>query len=167
MPSTPNSPVPIGTGHDCSAFSCGEPALDGYLLRYALTNDRAGAAKTFVVTGEGDEVIAYYSLAAGQVTYSDAPERLKKGLSQNPVPIILLARLAVDTRWQRKGIGRSLVRDAIRKVLNASQYIGIRALAVKAKDEKAAAFYRSIAFEPFPGDPLKLALLLKVARISL
>jgi predicted N-acetyltransferase YhbS len=129
-------------------------------------NDRSGGAKTFVVTSDGTKIAGYYSLAAGQITYSDAPERLKKGLSKNPIPIILLARLAVDTRWQGQGIGGCLVRNAIRKVLAASEYIGIRAIVVQAKNEKVSNFYKQIAFEPYPKDPLKLALLLKVARIS-
>jgi GNAT superfamily N-acetyltransferase len=167
MSSTPNRPVPLDARHDCSGFSCGEPALDNFLFRYALANDRAGAAKTFVVIDGEGKVIAFYSLAAGQVEYTDAPERLKKGLSRNPIPILLLARLAVDTRWQKRGIGRSLVRDTIRKFVKASQLIGIRALVVQAKNEAAATFYRSIAFEPFPADPLRLALLWKVARSSL
>jgi GNAT superfamily N-acetyltransferase len=160
------APVPISAECDTSGFSCGEPALDEYLAKYALANDRAGASRSFVMLGEDRTVIGFYSLAAGQVAFLDASERLHLGLSKNPVPIILLARLAVDSRRQGRGIGSALVRDAIRKVLEASQFVGIRAITVQAKNEKAAAFYRAIAFEPFPGDPLKLALLLKVARIS-
>ncbi len=160
------APAPINAECNVSGFSCGEPALDEYLAKYALANDRSGASRSFVVLEEDRTVIGFYSLAAGQVAFSDASERMRKGLPHNPVPIILLARLGVDSRWQGRGIGSALVRDAIRKVLEASQFVGIRAIAVQAKNEKAAAFYRAIGFEPFPGDPLKLALLLKVARIS-
>jgi GNAT superfamily N-acetyltransferase len=98
------------------------------------------------------------------VLYADAPLRLQKGVARHPIPVVLLARLAVDRAWQGKGLGPGLLKDAILRVLGAAEGVGIRALLVHAKDEKAKAFYQHFNFEPLPGYPLHLVLLLKDAR---
>jgi GNAT superfamily N-acetyltransferase len=158
-----SAPTPLTEHHVVKGFDCGYPALNQWLVRYALANQRAGAARTFVV-GEGDGVIGYYSLAAGGVAPADAPPRIRKGLARHPIPVMLLARLAVDRRHQGQGIGRALLGDAVLRTLNVADPIGVRALLVHAKDEKARAFYERFDFEPSPTDPLHLMLLIKDAR---
>jgi GNAT superfamily N-acetyltransferase len=146
--------------HRIDAFDCGEEALNRWLLKYALQNQGAGAAQSYV--GLVDEaVIGYYSLAAGQIEFSDAPERLRKGVAQHPVPVMLLARLAVDKNWQKKGVGRALLRDAVLRTLQAAEIAGIRALAVHAKDDAARRYYEQFDFAASPSDPLHLLVLLK------
>ena len=157
-------PEPIGARHQVSAFDCDGPALNEFLIRHALTNHQSGSAKTFVATTDNHAVVGYYSLAASHVLYADAPHRLQKGEARHPIPVVLLARLAVDRAWQAKGLGPGLLKDAILRVLSAAEGVGIRALLVHAKDEKAKAFYQHFNFEPLPGYPLHLVLLLKDAR---
>ncbi len=126
--------------HPVEEFDCGREELNRYLLRYAWQNQQAGAAQTYV--GIVDEiVVGYHTLAVGQVTLEDAPERLKKGLAKHPVPIMLLARLAIDRRWQGQGVGKALLRDAMLRTLQAADIAGIRAFAVHAKNEEARRFY--------------------------
>ena len=157
-------PEPIGAHHQVAAFDCGSPALNEFLTRHALTNHQSGSAKTFVATSDGHVVVGYYSLGVSQVLYADAPPRLLKGVARHPIPVVLLARLAVDHSWQGKGLGPGLLKDAILRVLSAAEGIGVRALLVHAKDDKAKAFYLHYSFEPLPGYPLHLVLLLKDAR---
>jgi len=144
-------------------FDCGRQELNRYLLRYAWQNQQAGAAQTYV--GMVGEVIAgYYTLAVGQVTLEDAPERLKKGLAKHPVPLMLLARLAIDHRWQGQGVDTALLRDAMQRTLEAADIAGIRAFAAHAKDEEARRFYEHFDFIPSPTDPMHLFVLLKDVR---
>jgi GNAT superfamily N-acetyltransferase len=149
--------------HPIDAFDCGQPDLNRWLVRYALQNQGANAAQTYV--GLANKlVVGYYTLAVGQVEYADAPERLQKGLARHPVPIMLLARLAVHRDWQGKGIGRALLRDAVLRTLQAADIAGIRSLAVHAKDERARQYYEQFDFAPSPTDPLHLFILLKDIR---
>ncbi len=120
---------------------------------------------TFVVCSPNN-VIGYYSLAVGSVEHVIAPSRIRKGLARHPIPVMVLARLAVDLRHQGQNIGRGLLKDAIFRALQASEYAGIRAIFVHAKDDKARKFYERFDFEPSPVDPLKLMLLIKDARKS-
>ena len=152
--------------HEIDAFDCGREALNRFLVRYAFQNQQAGASQTYIAL-EGEEVIGYYTLVFGQVEYSDAPERLTKGLARHPVPIMLLARLAVASSGQGKGIGAGLLKDAILRTLNAAEIAGIRAFAVHAKDDQARAFYEHFGFSPFPSDPYHLFRLLKDIRSDL
>jgi GNAT superfamily N-acetyltransferase len=117
-----------------------------------------------VVTGEGPRVLAYYSLAASQIIYGDATPRLQKGAPRHPVPVVLLARLAVDRTQQGQGLGAGLVKDAVLRVLGAAEAIGIRTLLVHAKDDSAKIFYERFDFQPLPGNPQHLVLLLKDGR---
>ncbi|MBL9211441.1 MAG: GNAT family N-acetyltransferase [Opitutaceae bacterium] len=159
-----NGPEPIGPHHQVAGFASGSPALDEYLVKHALANSQAGTARTFVATTDSHVVVGYYSLAAAQVIYADAPARLQKGSPRHPIPVVLLARLAVDRTRQGKGLGSALLKDAILRTLAASEAVGIRALLVHAKDTVAKAFYEHYDFEPLPGHPLHLCLLLKDAR---
>lgn len=164
----PSTPIPIASQHRVAAFDCGEEALNAYLRRYALANHQAGYARTFVVCGEADTVCGYYTLTASQVLHEDASARLARGAARHPIPVVLLARLAVDKTAQGRRLGQGLLLDAIRRVLEVSESLGVRALLVHAKHERASDFYRRMAgFEPLPGDPLALCLLLKDVRKTL
>jgi len=149
--------------HPIEGFDCSKEELNRYLLRYAWTNQQAGAAQTYVGLA-GDALIGYYTLAVGQVSREEAPQRLIKGLARHPVPIMLLARLAVDKRWHGQGVGKALLKDAMQRTLQAADIAGIRALAVHAKDDEARKFYERFDFIPSPTDPLHLFVLLKDVR---
>jgi GNAT superfamily N-acetyltransferase len=149
--------------HSIESFDCRREELNRYLLRYAWQNQQAGAAQTYVGLA-GDSVIGYYTLAVGHVMREEAPERLTKGLARHPVPIMLLARLAVDYRWQGQGVGKALLKDAMLRTLQAADIAGIRAFAVHAKDEEARRFYLKFDFIPSPSDPMHLFVLLKDVR---
>jgi len=149
--------------HLLDAFDCGQPDLNRWLIEHALQNQGSNAAQTYV--GVSDGVVAgYYSLAVGQVEFADAPGRLTKGLARHPVPIMLLARLAVQKEWQKQGVGRALLRDAVLRTLQAADLAGIRALAVHSKDDAARRYYEQFDFVASPTDPLHLFVLLKDVR---
>jgi GNAT superfamily N-acetyltransferase len=149
--------------HAIDAFDCGQDLLNNCLRKHAPQNQGAGSAQTYVGL-VGEVVIGYYSLVVVQIEYSDAPERLQKGLARHPVPVMLLARLAVDKAWQRRGVGRALLRDAVLRTVQAAEIAGIRALAVHAKDEQARHYYEQFDFVASPADPLHLLVLLKDIR---
>jgi len=149
--------------HPIDAFDFGQETLNNWLRKHALQNQGAGAAQTYVGLA-GQVVVGYYSLAVGQIEYSDAPERLQKGLARHPVPVMLVARLAVAKAWQHRGVGRALLRDAVLRTLQAADLAGIRALAVHAKDEQAGRYYEQFDFAASPADPLHLLVLLKDIR---
>lgn len=149
--------------HALESFDCGKEELNRYLLRFAWQNQQAGAAQTYIGL-VADAIIGYYTLAVGHVLREEAPERLTKGLARHPVPIMLLARLGVDHRWQGQGIGKALLRDAMLRTLQAAEIAGIRAFAVHAKDEEARRFYLKFDFVPSPTDPMHLFVLLKDVR---
>ena len=149
--------------HVVERFDCGRDELNRYLWLYAWLNQQAAAAQTYVGVA-GEAIVGYHTLAVGQVTLEDAPARLAKGLAKHPVPIMLLARLATDRRWQGQGVGKALLRDAMQRTLQAADIAGIRALAVHAKDEEARRFYEHFDFVPSPTDPLHLFVLLKDVR---
>ena len=153
-------------GHAVEAFDCSREALNRFLIRYALQNQQAGASQTYVAVSE-EEVIGYYTLVVGQVEYDDAPERLKKGLARHPVPIMLLARLAIAANWQGKGLGAGLLKDAMMRTVQAADIAGIRAFAVHAKDDEAKAFYERFDFIAAPSDPYHLFRLMKDVRSML
>jgi GNAT superfamily N-acetyltransferase len=149
--------------HPVEGFDCGHEQLNRYLLRYAWQNQQAGASQTYVGIVD-DMVIGFYTLAVGQVSRQEAPSRLTKGLARIPVPIMLLARLVVDRRWQGQGIGNALLKDAMLRTLQAADIAGIRAFAVHAKDENAKRFYEHFDFIPSPVDPMHLFVLLEDVR---
>lgn len=149
--------------HDTSVFESGSEPLDRYIKLHALQSQRSHVAQTFVAVLE-DKVVGYYSLVVGSVTHDDAPERLKKGIPRHPVPIVFLARLAIDRTFQCQGLGAALLVDSIRRVFQIADLAGVRALAVHAKDENARRFYEHFGFVPFPEQPLTLYCLLKDLR---
>ncbi|HEX5481025.1 MAG TPA: GNAT family N-acetyltransferase [Terriglobia bacterium] len=152
--------------HPIEGFDCGQVDLNNWLLKHALQNQGANAAQTYV--GLVDKVVVgYYSLAVGEVKYADSPERLRQGLARHPVPIMLLARLAVHKDWQKRGVGRGLLKDAVLRTLQAAAIAGIRAIAVHAKDDNARHYYEQFDFISSPTDPLHLFILLKDIRKSL
>jgi GNAT superfamily N-acetyltransferase len=149
--------------HAVEAFDCSNQGLNCFLQKYALQNQSSGASTTYV--GLADQtVIGYYSLAVVSVEYEQAPARVTKGLAHHPIPVMLLARLAVDQQWQRKGVGAGLLKDAMLRTLQAADIVGIRALLVHAKDHHATLFYQHFDFIPSPSDPLHLLMLLKDVR---
>ncbi len=156
----------LNRSHRVDDFDCGSPPLNSWLQQYALPNQFAQTSNTYLAMQE-DAVVGYYSLAASRVLHDDAPERLRKGISRHPIPLMLLARLAVDLRWRSIGVGAALIKDAIRRTLQAADIAGIRALEVNAKDEQAVAFYSHFNFVPSPTDPLHLFCLLKDLRSQL
>lgn len=146
--------------HNVERFDCGKDALNRFLTRFAFQNQQANASQTYVALN-GDEIVGFYTLVVGQVEYADAPDRLTKGLARYPVPIMLLARLAVARSWQGKRLGSGLLKDAMVRTLQAADIAGIRAFAVHAKDDEARAFYERFNMIPSPADPYHLFLLLK------
>lgn len=142
------------------AFDCGHPELNQFLQRYALVNQKANSAQTYVCCNNG-EVVGFYSLAVGSVDPESAPSRVSKGLARHAVPVMILARLAVDRAHQRKGLGQALLKDALLRTAQAADIAGIRALLVHAKDAAARQWYESWEFESSPTDTLHLFLMLK------
>jgi GNAT superfamily N-acetyltransferase len=158
-----SSPCLLTDNHICTDFDCGHPLLNHWLKRYAMQNQRANSVKTFVVADQ-DCVAGYYSLAVGSIEHEIASLRTRKGLARHPIPVMILARLAVDLKYQGRKIGSGLLKDALLRTLDASAHAGIRAVFVHAKDEKAKKFYTHFDFEPSPIDPMKLMLLVKDIR---
>jgi GNAT superfamily N-acetyltransferase len=150
---------PLGPRHDRAAFESGEAALDDYLLRQATQDIRRGTARVFVAVDPAQGVVAgYYSLSAVSFLRENPPERLAKRLPRYPVPAAILGRLAVDWRWQRRGVGALMIADAIKRLVRASQSLAIYALIVHAKNENARAFYQRMGFQAFPESPDRLFL---------
>ena len=147
-----------------SAFDSGEPALDDWLRRRALPNEARGASRTYVVCEHpGNRVVGYYCLAAGAATHALAPGSVRRNMP-DPVPIIVIGRLAVDRTRQAEGLGRALLRDAILRTLQAAQIAGIRAILVHALTEGARQFYLRCGFHPSPVDPMTLMISLVEAE---
>ena len=146
--------------HAVEDFDCGQAALNRFLFRFALPSQHANASQSYVGLADA-EIVGFYTLVVGQVTYEDAPERLTKGLARHPVPLMLLARLAVSAAWQGRRIGAGLLKDAMQRTAQAAEIGGIRALAAHAKDDEARAFYAHFGFVSSPTDPLHVFLLTK------
>jgi len=157
-------PNPLSAQHDLVGFDCGKPALNDWLVRHAMQAQSSGSARTFVYTQQA-QVAGYFSLTVGQIDVLDAPERIRKGMGQDPLPVVILARLAVSIQHQGLGIGTGLLRDAILRTLLIAEQAGIRALMTHPIDEQAEQFYRRFGFEPSPLVNRQLyVLLLKDAR---
>lgn len=156
-------PEALNTGHCILPFDCGKPVLNDWLVRHARQAQASGSAKTFVVVDK-DRIVGYFSLTVGQVDTLEAPERIRKGMGQYPIPVVVLARLAVSLHHQGHGIGRGLLQDAIRRTLVMAEHAGIRALLAHPIDEDAARFYLRFGFVASPLCERQLLLLLKDAR---
>ena len=142
------------------SFDCGQFALNQFLQRHALNNQRANSAQTYVCC-DGDAVVGFYSLTVGSVDHLSAPERVVKGLARHPVPVMVLARLAIDQTFKGKGLGRALLKDALLRTLMAADIAGIRAVLVHAKDDEAREWYKKFDFKEGATDPFHLFLVLK------
>ncbi len=153
--------------HELTRFDCGKHlSLNDWLRRFALSNQRSDASRTFVVH-RGNVVVGYYSIAAGSVRKDEVPMRIGKGLPNQPIPVVLLGRLAVDKDEQGSGLGSALLKDALLRIARAADSLAIRAVLVHAIDEEAAHFYKRFEFEESPTHPLHFFLLMKDLRHNL
>jgi GNAT superfamily N-acetyltransferase len=157
-----DSPRKLSPDHDCSQFTCGEPALDDWLRRRALPNEASGSSRTYVVR-TGQRVVGYYALANGAVTHAEAPGRIRRNMP-DPVPVMVLVRLAVDQDFQGQGIGTGLLRDAVLRTVQAAEIAGIRAILVHALSETARRFYEQYGFVTSPVEPLTLMITVAEAK---
>lgn len=146
--------------HAVDQFTCGQPELDRFLIRHALQAQQSNSSQTYVALS-GNEVLGFYTIVAGEVAHAQAPERVVKGMPRHPIPLLVLARLAVHSKAQGRGLGAGLLLDALGRTLQVGDIIGVRALAVHAKDEQASAFYRHFGFTPSPTDARHLFMLIK------
>jgi predicted N-acetyltransferase YhbS len=160
-----SAPEPLAPHHQLDAFASGRPVLDDWLRRRAKPNQVSGATRTFVVCESG-QVVAYYALASSAVSISQTRGRFRRNMP-DPIPVVVLARLAVAQSHQRRGIGRAVFQDAARRVMSAADAIGIRGLIVHALSDDAAAFYRALGFDPSPLDPTILMVTLADLRAAL
>jgi predicted N-acetyltransferase YhbS len=152
--------------HDVTGFSCGNELLDRWLIRYAGQNQRRDAARTFVAATDR-HVCGYYTLVAGQLDHHEATPEIRRGLSQRfPIPVAILARLAVDVSRQDQGIGAALLNDALARVVRASEQVAVRAVVVHAVDDNAAGFYERFGFRELAGTPRTLGVTLAALRAA-
>lgn len=164
-PSQLHPPEKLDPAHDLTDFKSGEPALDDWLRRRALQNQESGASRTYVVC-EGKKVVGYYALAVGAVAQEIAPGRVRRNMP-NPVPVMVLGRLAVHSDHHGKGIGKALLRDAVLRTLQAADLAGIRAMLVHAISEDAFRFYEKCGFTASPIEPMTLMITLEDAARAL
>lgn len=158
-----SAPLPLDATHQLEGFDCGKPALTDWLLRHARQAQSSGSARTFVCCDKA-RIAGYFSLTVGQIDTLDAPERVRRSMGQYPIPLVILARLAVDLDYQGRGLGVSLLQDATLRALAVAEHAGIRAMLTHPLDTEADAFYRRFGFEPTPESDRQLILLLKDAR---
>lgn len=161
-----NEPILLAKSHIIADFDCGKPPLNDFLIKYALQNQASGGARTYVLT-RAERVIGYYSLALASVSPDDVPARVMKGQGRYPVPVILMARFAIDKAEQGKGLGKAMFRNALRRSLAGAETIGGRAILVHAAYDEARAFYLKFGMEESPTNPLHLLLLFKDIRQSI
>lgn len=153
---TLNLPIPITPMHGLEGFCSGEDVLDHWLKRRALKNEAAGASRTYVVC-DGLQVVGYYALATGSAILDTAPGKVRRNMP-DPIPLVVLGRLATDVRYQGQGLGRGLLKDALLRSLQVAQQVGVRALLVHALSEQAKQFYLHHGFVESPLDGMKLFL---------
>lgn len=152
-----SAPIPLAATHLLDEFACGEASLDEWLKRRALTNQFSGASRTFVVTDQEGRVCGYYAMAAGAVSHQAATSRVRRNMP-DPVPVMVLARLAVDRRAHGIKLGASLLLDAVGRAVSVSQHAGVRALLVHALHDRAKQFYVHHGFQQSPQHPMTLML---------
>ncbi|WP_127478462.1 GNAT family N-acetyltransferase [Sulfurivermis fontis] len=158
-----SAPQPLTAAHRLDDFSCGEPALDEWLKRRAMVNQQSGASRTFVVVDQDDRVQGYYAMAAGAVAHRLATGAVRRNMP-DPVPVLVLARLAVDTRAQGQKLGGAMLQDAVQRAVVVSQNAGVRALLVHALHDRARQFYEHYGFQTSPTEPFTLMLRLDATR---
>ena len=161
------APRALTSDHKLEGFDSGSPAMDEWLIRHALQAQAAGSARTFVTVDEHGKVGGYFSLAVGQVDVLEVPERIRRGMGRFPVPVVVLARLAVSRTHQGKGIGAGLLREAILRTLVVAEQAGVRAMLTHPIDAQAEKFYQKYGFAASPLQERQLLLLLKDAKASL
>lgn len=159
-----HAPESLTLDHQCGSFTCGETVLDEWLKRRALGNQTSGASRTFVVTTNAREVMGYYALAAGAVAHQDATRSIRQNMP-DPVPVMVLARLAVDVRAQGIKLGAALLQDALQRCVQVSQNMGVRAMLVHALNDRARQFYEYYGFRASPTHPMTLMLQIKQCSI--
>lgn len=152
-----SAPRPLLAEYRVEDFACGEASLDDWLRRRALANQGTGASRTFVVIGQANQVVAYYALAVGAVSHKEVTGRVRRNMP-DPVPVMVLGRLAVDQRYQGLQLGGAILRDAVRRTMAVAQEAGVRALLVHALNERARQFYAHYGFEASPVNPMTLML---------
>jgi GNAT superfamily N-acetyltransferase len=157
-----SAPEPLAPDHEFDAFESGVPSLDEWLKRRARHNEAEGASRTFVLCSYRC-VVGYYSLAAGSILHAVATGRVRRNMP-NPVPVLLLGRLAVDLAWRGKGLGADLLSDAVLRAVAAAGSIGVRAILVHAISEEAKAFYEKHGFRPSPIEPMILMITIEEAQ---
>jgi GNAT superfamily N-acetyltransferase len=164
-----SQPLPYDPNrHRTDRFDSGEAPRDGWLRAYAGQGQRRDASRTFVVAVDGDHVIAYYTLVAGEVAYDEAAGDVRRGLSKHfPIPVCVLARLAVDRRHQGAGLGAALLADALARAVRAAEEVGMRAVVVHALHERAAAFYVRFGLEPVADGGLTLMVTVAQLRAAM
>jgi GNAT superfamily N-acetyltransferase len=159
-------PEKLATRHNTAAFDCGREPLNCFLQKFALANQQNGSAQTYVVC-QNQRVVGFYSLSVGSVLPAETPAHVSQGLARHPIPVMLLARLAVDRNVQGRGLGKALLKDALLRTAAAADIAGLRALLVHAKDESARNWNLAFDFEPSPTNPFHLFLLMKDLRAAL
>lgn len=162
---TVRAPEPLVAHHAAEQFDCGVVSLNGWLRKRALRNQTSGASRTFVAC-DGGRVVAYYALASSAIALNSATGRLRRNMPE-PIPVVVLGRIAVDVSYQGQGLGRGMLQDAGRRILHAADEIGIRGLLVHAIDDNAKAFYQRLGFDLSPLDPMTLMITLADLRASL
>ncbi len=162
---TLSAPQPLADHHQLGEFNSGVPSLDDWLKRRARANQASGASRTFIVSDD-ERVVAYYALASGAVSAIKAPGRFRRNMPE-PIPVAVLARLAVDQAFHKRGLGRALFQDSALRVLSAADAIGIRGMLVHAVSEEARAFYLALGFDPSPLDPMTLMVTLADIELNL
>lgn len=162
---TLSAPQPLAEYHETDGFDSGSALLDDWLRRRARANQASGASRTFVVC-DGNRVVGYYALASGAISTESAPSRFRRNMPE-PVPVVVLGRLAVDCRYQGRGLGRALFRDSARRVAQAADVIGVRGMVVHALSERAEGFYLALGFDPSPSEPMTLMVTLSDIRATL
>jgi GNAT superfamily N-acetyltransferase len=158
-----SAPQPLAASHLLGEFACGEASLDEWLKRRAMANQLSGASRTFVVAGQGGQVYGYYAMAAGAVSHEMATSGVRRNMP-DPVPVIVLARLAIDHRAQGIKLGAALLQDAVNRAVSVSQNAGVRALLVHALHDRAKQFYEHYGFQEFPLHSMTLMLRLNTTK---
>lgn len=160
-----SAPEHLTASHDVATFDCGVPALNGWLKKRALANEESGASRTYVVCASG-RVVGYYALASGGVALAQAPGRVRRNMP-DPLPVMVVGRLAIEKGWQGRNIGRGLLRDAVLRTLQAAEIGGIRAILVHAISEDAKRFYERYGFSASPIEPMTLMITISDAKKAL
>lgn len=159
------APTLLTNEHELAGFACGELSLDDWLKRRALANQISGASRTYVVC-EGRRVMGFYCLASGAIAVAGAPSKVRRNMP-DPIPMMVIGRLAIDQRWHGRGIGRALLRDAVRRTLQAAGIVGVRGILVHALSSNAKKFYEACGFQEFPSNPNTLLVTFRDTQATL